>query len=117
QPEGNAVAALGSGEQAPQFIDFQLAAVVPAVGLDLGGVEVGDGVVSHAAVLDQPAAETLEMREVVVRCLHAPPLRLTVLQELDGGARVEATPLLGNQFQPVPASGFAKRGERDAQKR
>jgi hypothetical protein len=59
----------GGGQQGAQLVRRQLPPIVAAVHLGVARFQVSHRVVSPAAVLNQPAAEALEMRQVVIRRL------------------------------------------------
>ncbi|MCX5654213.1 MAG: hypothetical protein NTY65_06155 [Planctomycetota bacterium] len=64
-------AAAGLGQQAADFIHGKRPPVAPAVGSGVQAVQVGNGRLAGPAVLDHPAAEALEGRQVVVETRRA----------------------------------------------
>src|SRR5262249_34975327 len=65
------VALPGGLDDQAQFLQGQRSAIVPAVVSGVPSLHVGQRVVTGAAVLHQPMAESLDLPEVVVRRLGA----------------------------------------------
>jgi hypothetical protein len=90
---------------------------VSAVHAGIAPFQVSKGVLPHAAVLHQPAAERLQGGQVVVRGLDAGALAEAVLKGLDGGTGEAPLFPLSRGSKPVATDGSADRKGLDAQER
>ncbi|HEY7157896.1 MAG TPA: hypothetical protein VH575_28320 [Gemmataceae bacterium] len=106
----------GRRQQTGQFFLRQFPPVVAPIRPVVTRFQVRQGIVGRAMVLDQPATERLDVRQVLIRCLDARPASKTLLQRLDGRAR-EAPGLAGaGGVEAVAFHGGADGGGLDAKK-
>ncbi|HTU19238.1 MAG TPA: hypothetical protein VMG10_14350 [Gemmataceae bacterium] len=107
----------GGGQQPAQFVLRQLAAVVPAVQPVVACFQVRQGIGGGAMVLHQPTGERFDVREVLVRRLHAHAATETILQRLHRGAGEPPGLALSLGGEPMTADGGPHGRGLDAEQR
>ncbi|HWG42038.1 MAG TPA: hypothetical protein VN688_04570 [Gemmataceae bacterium] len=109
------LARTGRRQQGAQFLRFQFAAVVAAVGLAIAALQVRQRVGACPMVPDQPTGECLDVRQVLIRRLDARASGEPLLQRLDGGAGKAPGLALPHGGQALTANRRADGGGLDAQ--